>query len=101
RAWPPGAQPLVGDAAADEAQLLHPAHLPQVAQAGVGDAGAVQAGAQVGWMGTVEGGFIGFREGPGGGESGEILTRLRLRPTRCRKRAPVVPRSGYAGSIPS
>jgi hypothetical protein len=31
----------------------------------------------------------------------EHLTRLRLRPTRFRKRAPVVPRSGYAGSIPS
>jgi hypothetical protein len=34
-------------------------------------------------------------------EAEKFLTRLRLRPTRCRKRAPVVPRSGYAGSIPS
>src|SRR5262249_6771036 len=31
----------------------------------------------------------------------QVLTRLRLRPTRCRKRAPVVPRSGYAGGIPT
>jgi type III restriction enzyme len=33
-------------------------------------------------------------------EEKEELTRLRLRPTRCRKRAPVVPRSGYAGRHP-